>query len=382
MKIETGVDKLVHIIKDKKKIEIGEAAKKLGVSKVVVEEWADFLEEEGLISIDYNLSKTFLVERKLTKKEVVTKTKEFHSNKDAFVRKIESSIHKLDKDTKGLTDLKEQFSDLKKEVGKEIEMVKDELVKLEDYEKFKRNVDKRVSQQQEFFKKKMGDFDKMVFSEQKKYVDLLDKINIEKDHLLEERKDLDSLKDYEEKLKKRVVEFSKQIEGLKEIIKKEDQKIDVSENHITKLEKLATNIENTIEKRKGSLDPLVEESKQHKQKINDIKKEVLGKIIDKQNEIDVKVGSYNKVITRFKKLFDKKNKIENMIKEVESERNNMKKDLNDLIKKAVAFNLISKSTDVKKHIRELEKRFNEIDKKKKSLKSKLFKLVCIVSGKI
>jgi len=118
MKIETGVDKLVHIIKDKKKIEIGEAAKKLGVSKVVVEEWADFLEEEGLISIDYNLSKTFLVERKLTKKEVVTKTKEFHSNKDAFVRKIESSIHKLDKDTKGLTDLKEQFSDLKKEVGK------------------------------------------------------------------------------------------------------------------------------------------------------------------------------------------------------------------------------------------------------------------------
>ena len=43
--IETGVDKLVKLVAKEKKIELGEAAKQLGVSPTVVQEWADFLDE-------------------------------------------------------------------------------------------------------------------------------------------------------------------------------------------------------------------------------------------------------------------------------------------------------------------------------------------------
>ena len=61
-KIETGVDRLVNLVNTEKKISIDDAAKKLNVSKVVVQEWAEFLEEENILGIDYKFSKTFLLE--------------------------------------------------------------------------------------------------------------------------------------------------------------------------------------------------------------------------------------------------------------------------------------------------------------------------------
>ena len=194
-------------------------------------------------------------------------------------------------------------------------------------------------------------------------------------------KKLDSLKQYEDQLQKRLVEFKKQIEGVKEVISKEDHDIDISEKHIKKIESLALNIEKTISKKKGSLQPLLEESEKHKKKIREIKREVLDKIAEKHNDIEVKVVNYNKVINKFKKLFNKKNEIENLIVEIEKEREAMKKELNDLSHKAVAFNLISKKSDVKQHIKELEKKFNEIDKNKRKLKAKLLKLIGLISGK-
>ena len=64
--IETGVDKLVNIVKERGRIALTDAAKELGVSTTVIQEWVDFLEDEGIISVEYKFTKPFLVERKLT----------------------------------------------------------------------------------------------------------------------------------------------------------------------------------------------------------------------------------------------------------------------------------------------------------------------------
>ena len=50
--IETGVDKLVALVAREKKIEVGEAAKRLNVDTAVVQEWAEFLEEEAGLFIE------------------------------------------------------------------------------------------------------------------------------------------------------------------------------------------------------------------------------------------------------------------------------------------------------------------------------------------
>ena len=90
--IETGVDKLVKIVKERGQVALADVAKELGVNSNVIQEWVDFLEEEGVISVEYRLTKPYLVDRKLTKKEVESKAKEFASKKEVFVRKAEVSL--------------------------------------------------------------------------------------------------------------------------------------------------------------------------------------------------------------------------------------------------------------------------------------------------
>ena len=84
--IETGVDRLVKLVKERGKIAIKDAAKQLGVGSTVIEEWVDFLEDEGIISVEHSLTKSYLVGRKLSKKEVAVKAKEFSGKKDVFVK--------------------------------------------------------------------------------------------------------------------------------------------------------------------------------------------------------------------------------------------------------------------------------------------------------
>lgn len=55
-KVTTAVDALFELIRDKKQITIPDAAKILKVNSKIVEQWALFLEEEGLVTINYGMS--------------------------------------------------------------------------------------------------------------------------------------------------------------------------------------------------------------------------------------------------------------------------------------------------------------------------------------
>ena len=123
--IETGVDKLVDIIERKKRVSINEAADELGVSIPVVQEWADFLEDEGLITIEYKLSRTYLCERKLNKKEIEKKAKEYSSKKDAFTRKVEMALKSMERESAGFDRIKEEFKKLHESIGSDIDAVRE-----------------------------------------------------------------------------------------------------------------------------------------------------------------------------------------------------------------------------------------------------------------
>ena len=123
--IETGVDKLVNIVKERGRIALADAARELGVSTTVIQEWVDFLEEEGIISVQYKLTKPYLVERKLTKKEVESKAKEFAGKKEVFIRKAEVSLSFLEKQAEELKKVKGEFDKLKDELGLQLDTVKE-----------------------------------------------------------------------------------------------------------------------------------------------------------------------------------------------------------------------------------------------------------------
>ena len=92
--IETGVDKLVSLINSKKKVTVKESAKELGVGVSVIEEWADFLEEEGIINIDHKLTRSELIFKEMPKE--TRKTGQTQVMKDFKVWGIADVEKKID----------------------------------------------------------------------------------------------------------------------------------------------------------------------------------------------------------------------------------------------------------------------------------------------
>ena len=69
-----------------------------------------------------------------------------------------------------------------------------------------------------------------------------------------------------------------------------------------------------------------------------------------------------------------------MIKTIDSEKEEMELSFKNLQKKAIAFNISTKSSLVSSQMKELEKNLSSVNNKKSNLKKNLEKLVKLIKG--
>jgi hypothetical protein len=378
--IETGVDRLVKLINSEKKISVEDAAKKLGISKVVVQEWAGFLEEEKLISIDYKFSKMILVERKLTNVEVQEKKKEYSAEKDAFVRKVESSLKNLENDSLGLEKIKKEFDLLKNEIGEEIGKVQNEVKELEKYEYLKKNLDKDIEKQVLEFHTILDNAHKEMEIEQKKHQDLIEELEIEKREVQVKERRLHDLEEKEDLLMKRIQEVLYTSKEIAKRVSTEKASIIDSEAKVTYLGKAVSSIEQNITKKKKSIQPLMDKSKKHEDEILRLQDDILKKARQKTQAIRSQIEEGVKVTNKFQHFFDKKKEVSDMIKKIEIEKVELESSFKKLEKKAISFDLSTKSNTVRTHMKALEKDLNNVSQKKNKFQLDLEKLIKLVKG--
>ncbi len=372
--IETGVDRLVHLIKKIRKISIAEAAKKLGVSTIVVEEWADFLEDEGVISIEYKFTTPYLVERELTKTEVEIKKKDFGMKKEAFVRKAEVTLALIDKEAVSLQNLRGEFDGLKKDLGGELKRLKFDVKDLERYEELKNTIDERIAQQQKEFVAKMDEMHNVIAREEKRYSDLVGKINTEEKNIDFEKVSALSLRQKEISLREKLDSFRDMISKIDEELKKEDEMIVNSEDHTERLKKIADNIKESIEHRRETLNQIIDESKNKEEQIIQMQRDLLKKVSEKRKEIEDKIEKGKGASYAFARFFEKKSKIEKFLDGLTNQRDSLEKDLVNLIQMARTFTLTSKSKGIKAHVAKLKDTFGKIDKRKNIFEGQIRKL--------
>ncbi|MBI5229440.1 hypothetical protein HY991_04975, partial [Candidatus Micrarchaeota archaeon] len=87
--VTTKVDALVRLVKEKGSIEMSIAAKLLDVEPEAVEEWAHILEEEGLVKIDYHLTKAHLSWVTPTVEQVAKERESFYKEKGSLAQEID-----------------------------------------------------------------------------------------------------------------------------------------------------------------------------------------------------------------------------------------------------------------------------------------------------
>jgi len=379
--LKTGVDRLVSLIQEKKRISVPEAAKELGVSQVVVEEWADFLEEEGIISIDYKFATSWLIEKKLKKEEITKKVKEFHGKKDVIIRKSESLLSFLDKRGGDIKRIREEFRKIREDIHAESVNVEKELKELERYEELKKKIDNQVKNQDKIFADNINKIDGQIVRVQKKYSELLKEIGSEEKIIKAERLKTDSIKKIEEKLKQKIKKIEDTINIVKQKSKSEDIHIEDLESHIKKLKDLAEDTKEIINMQKSKIVPLAKESKEYEKKVLQSQKEILKKVFERGRIIKKNISESKRLSDKFKNFFEKKMEASNLIEKINDDRNNLRKELNDFISKAKAFSLSSKSEDIQRHIDIMEKKFKDIDQKKNIFEKEIKKLCSLIKKK-
>ena len=385
--IETGVDKLVNLVNSKGRVASEDATKYLGVSETVIMEWAEFLEEEDVIRVEYKFTKPFLVAKKLAKNEVQEKAKELSDRKGVFIRKAEGSLSFLRREAAKLNIIKEEFDKIKKELGVDISSFKNDLQDLEKYERLKIGMDKQIEKQKRASMEKIEVMTRQILKEKKEYKGVLSEVNKEEMELEKYEGILSEVNKEEMELEKdenrvRSLEESEKlirdkIGGLKEMIKNVENKavegkeeIKLSGEKIQRLALVAQNTRNSIEKEKESIAPLVKRSEEQTKKI----KELQDRVINKMKEKERKLKGAKKVSKKVRELFNKKMGIIGLVEKVNKDRNDLQKELIDLIRKAKSFQLSSKSLDIGVQIGDIGKKFKEVDEKKKTFEKELEKL--------
>jgi len=311
-----------------------------------------------------------LVARKLTKREVESKAKEFEERKDIFIRKAEGTISSLEREAKNIKNVKSEFDNLRKELGFDFSEVKKELDDLHRFGQLKVNLDKKVQERKILARDNINELSQRISKEHEKYRHLLNEIKDEEEELNKEKEDILSMEESEKLLKKRLDKIELTINRLGQKIGAEDEIIRNSEVHIDKLKNLTGQIRIRAEKEKNMIEPLIEKSRKHEENMLKLQDKIIQKISQKEEKLEkVKIVS-----SKFKKFFGNKMKVLNLIDKLNQDRDVLENELISLVNKAKSFQLTSKSVEIGKRMLDLERKFGEVDKKKKIFEEEYKKL--------
>ncbi|MFA5929429.1 MAG: hypothetical protein WC861_00950 [Candidatus Micrarchaeia archaeon] len=110
--ISTGVDNLIRLVKERGRVEIGAAAKELRLPARTTEDWAHVLEEEGIITVEYKLTKVYLVWRTPEVKEVEQKREKLEEKATGTREEIEQLLSRVEEGGNSLAAMQEEIANL------------------------------------------------------------------------------------------------------------------------------------------------------------------------------------------------------------------------------------------------------------------------------
>ena len=259
---------------------------------------------------------------------------------------------------------------MKKELGFELDKVKDELSELEKFEKLKVELDDKLLDQRKTMEKSVKEYDTKIQNEQKKYQHLIGDIENEEKVLVEEEKDSLALEEQEKKLYQKIVLLKDDIKEIENKIKGKDDMVKGYRKHIEDLKRVASTFKKDIMSQRKELIPLVDEAKAREKEIGKMQDVILKKLAAHNKDIK----ETKEVTDKFQQFFDQKLKIEELLTTINKDRDDLEKTLRAVIKKAQSFQIIGKEKNVGKNIIELEKLFGEVEKKKSFFEEELNKL--------
>jgi hypothetical protein len=383
--ISTGVDKLVKLIGEKGRISIKQASKLLGVDEETVEDWAQFLEDGGLISIEYKFTVPYLVGKKLTRGEIETKAKELTETKNIFVRKTESATNYLDMLDSEVTKIEEVFEHLEKHADKGLKHVEEDLFELERAEKEKERMDKEICDSKESYMQKIGVINKKLRGEEENYRLISKDIKKEVGETAKifdtEKKEAQSIVETEKYLEKKLDEVRTLSDSIHKKMYDEGKKISDSEDKFETLRRRYEEMKDDLEKEKLNIMSSMNENKLKEMEILKKQEEILDKMKNKREDVCSSLSELEDLPRKLKQFMERKARVKELLGKIKSEEKGLKDKLNEISKKGALLKITTGKEDFSKDLRILEKDLDSVTSKRGAFEEQLEKLTKLIKVK-
>jgi DNA repair exonuclease SbcCD ATPase subunit len=376
--ITTGVDRLVELVSEKKRLDLDVAAKTLGVGKNVVLEWATFLEEEGLVTLEYNLSKIFAIERKIGKEDVLTNVKEVASEKDALSRKIDVAINSLKEETTDFESIRSEFLNIQEHIKEEIDVVKKQLLELDRYDSLRKNLGKDIDKQKSDYLAFTKDAQEKLKSETQKYEEFKKVIVKEKENIDQYGKKIEDLIKLRSDYERTISSLKESLKNIDKVVYDYKQRFDDANKSVNKYKNYLDALENEISENKSSLlTKRIDALKANEDKLLKTQLQIEKEINNNITNVKSHAGLSDKVHNSFEGFFSKNISTEKLISEIESDKLSLTKDLEALKTKVISFTLLTSNAHIQSELKDIERQIKIYETKKMSIKSKIEQLISL-----
>lgn len=379
--ITTGIDRLLNIVEERKKISAEKAAKELNLGKDVIEEWAELLEQEKIVTLTFKFSKMQIEAKKITEKTVFNSAKQITAQKEAFSRKIEATIKAIDNETAGFDQVKAEFEKIQGHIKTELETVRKEMKELERFDSLKKTIEKNIVGQKKDYETFTKAYDKEIEDFEKKYVESVEKLK-------NEQKTLSNLQNTIVELRSDKIEIEKiineSINKLKTVASEANSHLSAlrtTEKTINKLKKdiegLSSNIEVSRAKNLKILTRIVGDKRE---KIEKEHESLLSGAQMKISHLKDYADAGEKIYEKFSSKFMKKIKTGDLITEIKDEKDALRNELIELNKKVQLFSALKSGKDVKEKFEKIEKKIFSYEEKKRKLSEKINGLLGLIKS--
>jgi len=202
--ITTGVDALVRLVKEKQRVELEESSAVLNIPTETLEDWARVLEEEGILKIEYRLTKIYLVWVRPTEEEVAQEKKSFYEEKTGIEKELGEIRAKAGSEASQMEDLGKTFAEFYTKAYAKMDTLEKKVSSLPAAKTISEDLLAKHGTELEDIERKLGDIEASLAAMKdeigtigmekggsKRTLDRLDAMNQE---LLSYRKELDELR--------------------------------------------------------------------------------------------------------------------------------------------------------------------------------------------
>ncbi len=323
--ISTGIDEFIKLVRQRKKVELSEAASVLGISRSRADEWAELLEREGMVTLEYMFTKTYIAWKEKVAGEMAESVGKVEKARVRTGQAIETLEKKLESGSQDLDKMSAMYERLNSQLVPGIDRARESLRQLETYrskiESINETYNRELSALRSKFSGFMGELDSIDHS----FETLRDAMNSQ--DVADIKKALAKLAEVEESLGSQLEYLSEKEKDYRERTEANKKKFgDVSDmsgyldditKKITELEGLKTNFEllkkaNVIDVSK--MDATLRDYNRFLKQLDKNREQVS----TMSSELSTLVTGVNSLKEQLESLGDSRKGIEPLVKQLES----------------------------------------------------------------